>query len=74
MCPDWASVEVRAAQSAPVVLELRISEWWMRRSIMAAATMSSPKISPHAENGLLEEPRGFDAAFAAVAVASHDLG
>src|SRR3954451_84557 len=28
---------------------LRISAWWMSRSIIAVATMSSPKISPHAE-------------------------
>jgi hypothetical protein len=35
-------------------LRLRISEWWMSRSIMAVAAMSSPKISPHALKGLFE--------------------
>lgn len=29
----------------------RISEWWMRRSIIAVAAMSSPKISPYARTG-----------------------
>ena len=31
-----------------------MSAWWTRRSIMAAATVSSPKISPHELKGLLE--------------------
>jgi len=30
------------------------SAWWTSRSIMAAATTSSPKTSPHRPNGLLE--------------------
>src|SRR5262249_26888395 len=30
------------------------SAWWTRRSIMAAATTSSPNTSPHRPNGLLE--------------------
>jgi hypothetical protein len=33
-------------------LSERISAWWTSRSIIAAATTSSPKVSPHAENGL----------------------
>jgi hypothetical protein len=32
----------------------RISAWWTSRSITAAGTTSSPKISSQAENGLLE--------------------
>jgi hypothetical protein len=35
-------------------LRERISAWWTSRSTIATATASSPKISPHAENGLLE--------------------
>ena len=31
----------------------RISAWWTSRSIIAVAVTSSPKISPHAEKGLL---------------------
>jgi hypothetical protein len=32
----------------------RSSAWWTSRSIIAAAVTSSPKISLHAENGLLD--------------------
>jgi hypothetical protein len=35
-------------------LSERISAWWTSRSIIATAVISSPKISPQAENGLLE--------------------
>jgi hypothetical protein len=31
----------------------RISAWWTGRSIIAAAVISSPKISPQDETGLL---------------------
>ena len=37
-----------------VALEGEISAWWTSRSIMASATISSPKISPRAEKGLFE--------------------
>ena len=43
----------RQAICACVPLVARISAWWMSRSIIAVAAMSSPKISPHAEDGLL---------------------
>ena len=33
---------------------LRISAWWTSRSIIAAATTSSPKVSPQREKGLFE--------------------
>jgi hypothetical protein len=42
--PRGASTSLRAMTSA----------WWTRRSIMAAATMSSPKTSPQRPNCLLE--------------------
>ena len=47
-------VEVLAAQPVAVAVSDRISEWWMSRSIIAVAAMSSPKISPHLLNGLFE--------------------
>ena len=48
-------VEVFAAEPVAVAFEAdRISEWWISRSIMAVAAMSSPKISPHLLNGLFE--------------------
>jgi hypothetical protein len=55
----WSGLApVRVSRSLPrsrwlSPLRLRISEWWMSRSIIAVAAMSSPKISPHFENGLL---------------------
>src|SRR4051812_14574236 len=49
----WSG-EVAVAKAVGVALSARISAWWTRRSIMAAATMSSPKISPQPLNGLLE--------------------
>ena len=33
---------------------LTMSAWWTRRSIMAAATVSSPKTSPQRLKGLFE--------------------
>jgi hypothetical protein len=50
-------VEVLAAQAVAAPLSERISEWWMSRSIIAVAAMSSPKISPQAPNGLFEVTR-----------------
>jgi hypothetical protein len=35
-------------------LSERISAWWTRRSIIATAVVSSPKISPQALNRLFE--------------------
>jgi hypothetical protein len=39
-------VEVLASEPVWVTFEAEASEWWMSRSIIAVATMSSPKISP----------------------------
>jgi hypothetical protein len=40
------SAEVLAFEPVAVAFELMTSARWRRRSIMAAATVSSPKISP----------------------------
>ena len=49
-----AGAEVLAAEPvAESPLRLRISAWWMSRSIIAVATTSSPKISPQARERLV---------------------
>jgi len=51
LADEWAAAELAVAEPVAVALRLRITAWWTRRSIIAAATTSSPKVSPQAEKG-----------------------